>query len=433
MPSGGILSAMEYGRGPCLCAALLFAGLLNGQERFGVGPDRLSHILAGDRAVLSSEVDRTDLQCRVEPLEPRMDFELKFQAGYLIHVPMAELASDGDRLSVLFRIRPLTAQAAGEKADAALYFTQYFDVPPIEEDAKGSVTLPGRYVLGPGRYRIDWLMRDRVGRVCSAHWETQAASLERYEELAAAATAHTIAANRRDIFVDEPPVMRSGKRPAHVRLVLNLSPLEPSKPKLSEYDLASLMAMMRALHREPGIGLFSVTAILAGREEIVYDAPRLSRIDFKALGEAVEGIAAGTVDFAALRDTESGGRFLAGVLNRALSGGENHADAVIVLGPKTAPDNRIPEELLDIAGKHPPVFHFAYNRNPRSYPWRGAIGNALRPLGAVEYRIARPKDFGAALTDFVRRLEGGHAPGASTNVETGAVAPGCCRKRKESL
>ncbi len=419
MPSGGVRFAGRLGGR--LFAALFWAGFavsLSGQERFGAGPDRRLHVLAGDRAVLSSGVNRSDLQCRVEPLEPRLDFELKFQAGYLIHVPMSELASDGDRLNVLFRIRPLEAEASD-----AVYFTQYFHVPPIEEDAKGNVTLPGRYVLGPGKYRIDWLMRDRAGRVCSAHWETQAASLERYEELAAAATANTIAADRRDIFADEPPTMRSGKRALHVRLVLNLSPLEPSKPKLSEYDLASLTAMMRALHREPGIGLFSVTVILAGRREIVYDAPRLSRIDFKAMGEAVEGVAAGVVDFAALRDPASGGRFLAGVLNRAMSSGEERADAVIFLGPKTSADDRIPQELLDIPGERPPAFHFAYNRNPQSHPWRGAIGNALKPRGLIEYRIARPKDFGAALTGFVRRLDGARAPGGSVTVEK-AAGPG---------
>ncbi len=384
----------------------VFCALLSGQERFGAGPDRVLHIIAGDRAVLSSEVDRTDLPCRVEPLEPRMDFEIKFQAGYLIHIPMAELGVDGDRLSVLFRIRPLAKEAS-----EALYFTQYFDVPPIEEDAKGSVTLPGRYVLGPGRYRIDWLMRDRAGRVCSAHWETQAASLEGYEALASAAAANAIAAVRRDIFIDEPPVMRTGggKRPLHVRFVLNLSPLEPSKPKLSEYDLAGLISMLRALHRQPGIDLFSVTAILASQEKIVYDMPRLSRIDFKALGEAVESIAAGTVEFSALRDPESGGRFLAGVLNRALRVGGNRADAVIILGPKADRDKRIPEGLLDIDGRHPPMFHFVYNRNPQSHPWRGAIGNALKPLGLIEYPIARPKDFGAALTDFMRRTAGAAA------------------------
>ncbi len=427
MSSGGILFSIQR----CLCAALLFSGLLSGQERFGVGPDRMLHILAGDRAVLSSDVDRTDLQCRAEPLEPLMDFELKFQAGYLIHIPMSELALDGDRLSVLFRVQPLGKEAAGKKAGAALYFTQYFDVPPIKEDAKGSVTLPGRYVLGPGLYRIDWLMRDRAGRVCSAHWETEAAALEKYEELAAAATANTAAADRRDIFVDEPPVMRSGvgKRPMHVRFVLNLSPLEPSKPKLSEYDLASLISMMRALHREPCIDLFSVTAILANQEKIVYDAPRLSRIDFKALGEAVEGITAGMVDFSALRDPQSGGRFLAEVLNRALSVDENHADAVIVLGPKMDRDKRIPKELLDIAGKRPPTFHFVYNRNPRSHPWRGAIGNALKPLGLIEYQIARPKDFGAALTDFMRRLEVGHTPDVSTRLGTIIAGSDCCRQK----
>lgn len=388
----------------CFCAAVLPAGFLSAQERFGSGLDRTPHIIASDGAVLASDAARSDLSCRVEPLEPRMDFELKFQAGYLIHVPMAELASDGDRLNVLFRIRPLE-----EKTVAPFYFTQHFNVPPIREDATGSVTLPGRYVLGPGRYRIDWLMRDRAGRVCSSHWETEASSLEKYEQLAAAATANTIAADRRGLFLEEPPVMRgdTAKKPLHLRLVLNLSPLDPSKPKLSEYDLASLVAMLRALHREPGIGLFSMTAILASQEKIVYDMPRSSRIDFEALGEAIEGIASGTVDFSALKDPHSGERFLAGVLNHALSVGENRADAVIFLGPKVSRDAHIPSDLLHIDGKHPPTFHFVYNRNPQSHPWRGAIGDALKPLGLVEYPIARPKDFGAALADFVRRLDGG--------------------------
>ncbi len=401
MPLGSYKNSSSYLR--VLVGMICVVSCLSAQERFGAGPDRDLNIVAGDRAVLSSDTNRTDLDCRVEPLDPRMDFELKFQAGYLIHVPMTELSTDGGHLQVLFRIRPLE----GGEVDA-MYFTHHFNVPPIEEGSTGSATLPGRYVLGPGRYKIDWLMRDRAGRVCSSHWETKAASLEKYEELAAAATANTVAVESRDMFVDEPPVMRSGggRRLAHVRIVLNLSPLDRMKPKLSEHDLESLISMMRALHREPSIGLFSVTAISANQEKVVYDVSRSSRIDFKALGEAVEHVAAGMVDFSSLSDPESGGRFLAGVLNNALSVGEDRADAIIILGPKVERDERIPEKLLDIDGKRPPTFHFGYNRNPRSYPWRGAIGNALKSRGLVEYTIARPKDFGAALADLVHRLSG---------------------------
>jgi len=401
MPSGGGSNLSSHFR--VVLGFVVLASCLNAQERFGAGPDRTLNIVPSDRAVLASDSNRTDLPCRVEPLDPSLDFELKFQAGYLIHLPMAELSTNGGHLRVLFRIRPLD-----DGEHEALYFTQHFNVPPIEEGSSGSATLPGRYVLGPGRYQIDWLMRDRAGRVCSSHWVTKAASLEKYEDLAAAATANTIAVDGRDMFGDEPPVMRNGagRRLAHIRILLNLSPVDKIKPKLSEYDLGSLVSMMRALHREPSIGLFSVTAISANQENVVYDVSRSSRIDFEALGEAVEDVAAGMVDFSSLSDPESAGRFLAGVLNSALSTGEDRADAVIILGPKIDREERIPENLLDIDGKRPPTFRFAYNRNPRSYPWRGSIGNTLKSRGLVEYTIARPKDFGAALADLVMRLGG---------------------------
>ena len=41
-------------------------------------------------------------------------------------------------------------------------------MPSIEENAKGDAYLQGGFDLGEGKYHVDWLMRDRTERVCSA-------------------------------------------------------------------------------------------------------------------------------------------------------------------------------------------------------------------------------------------------------------------------
>lgn len=375
------------------------ASPLTPQSLFDGEPGQPPRIQSSDRAILAASGNRNDIACRVEPLTPHLDFELKYQAGYLVHIPAEAVPPSGDRFRVLFRIRPLEAPQA-----EPVYFRQSFAVPPLEETADGVAVFPGRYVLGPGQYAIDWLMRNQQGRVCSAHWRARAAPPSQTGEIAIAPTANLIAPFRPTVFADEPPVVRGDAASLlHVSVLVNLAPLDRARFRISEYELESIVAMLRSLHREPRLGLFSLTAFSAHDRQVVYSAQRSSRLDFAALGEAIESMSTGIVSLADLADPESEPRFLARVLNEALGPRPDPPDAVIVLGPKIDRETRVPEESLDF-GRPPPLFQFVLDRNPHSYPWDGSFETALKQHGLTVYNITRPQEYSRSLEDLMRRL-----------------------------
>lgn len=372
------------------------------QELFEAGPGSQLLFHASDSAILSADGDRSDLDCRVEPLSPRLGFDLKYTAGFVVRVPATAVSPSGERLRVLFRVQSL----GGGKSEP-VYFRQTFDLRPNVSEAGGSAVFPGRYVVGPGRYEVDWLMRNLEGRVCSAHWRTRAPTPGYTGRLAAAATADLIAPYREDTFDEEPPVLRrSGPGGGlHVLLLVNLAPLERDRFKLSAYEIESLMGMLRSLHREPSIGLFSLTAFHPYDRKVVYSTSGQSRLDFVAIGDALESMSVGVVEADALTHEEGDQTFLAEVLNDALSPDSGPKDAVVVLGAKVDREARLDEGKMIHPEAPAPLFQFAFNRSPRSYPWPGAIESALRPYGLTLETVTRPRDFSRALESLLTAID----------------------------
>ena len=387
----------------------LAGGIASAQQLFDAAPGSRLRFHASDSAILSADDQRADLGCRVEPQRPRLDFDLKYTAGYLVHVPAEGVASSGERLRVLFRIRALDGGSR-----EPVYFQQAFDIAADTAEGGGTAVFPGRYVLGPGRYEVDWLMRNLRGRVCSSHWRTQAPTPGYTGRLAAAAPANLIAPYRQGTFEEEPPVLRrTGLNSGlHVALLVNLAPLDRTRFKLNAYEIDSIMGMLRSLHREPSIGLFSLTAFHAYDRRIVYKAGRQTRLDFAAIGEALEAAPAGVVEIDQLADEEGDQKFLAGLLNEALDPGGAARDALVFLGPKVDREAKIPDERIERREPPAPLFQLAFHPNPRSYPWPGAVEAALRPLGLTHYTVARPEDFSRALENLLEAIDGNGRPPA---------------------
>src|SRR5688572_6861394 len=132
------------------------------------GAGGMVRIFNTDMAVLEMQEPRKDLPCVATPTKPILGFDLKFHSGYEISLPLRELAGSENLLTILFRVTP------DNRKDEPMYFTQRVRVPLIEEDAKGDAFLQGTFDLGEGAYHVDWLMRDRSERVCSAYWDSEA-------------------------------------------------------------------------------------------------------------------------------------------------------------------------------------------------------------------------------------------------------------------
>ena len=358
------------------------------------------HLFNTDKAVLSSGQRRTDFPCSVTPLPPQLEFDLEFLAGYRFEIPLSALAGDGSAIRVLFRVQPLD----GKQRD--YYFSDRYSVPPIEEGKSGDVTLVGRYKLGPGRYQLDWLLRDGAERVCSTHWQVKTPSLEDLDGLAATGVPYSVAAHQEEIFEEDPPMQRARPRNLlHLKLLVNFTPTDFGHFQLRKYDLRNLVSILRAITHEPRFGTFSLVAFNIQEERVFLEEQAVPRVDFPSLGDAVASIRGDTVDVAQLQDQESGSRFLTELLQDQLGPQEAEPDAVIIIGPKVLLGTRIPRKALREAGRVScPVFYLIYDTTPQAHLWRDAISNILRVYKGQEYAVAAPKDLGRAMNSMIRRL-----------------------------
>jgi len=391
------LPLLTLSAAPCL---LLLAGAARGQTILpGSGPGGEAHLFNTDAAVLESQESRKDLPCTSTSVKPTLGFDLKFHSGYEVSVPLKELAGTQNLLTMIFRVTPQAHK------DEPVYMSQRVHVPEIEEDAHGDAYLQGSFDLGEGKYHIDWLMRDRTERVCSAFWDIDASVPPKDKPVTLDIPPNTVLSADNEPFRDEPPVPRDAAgAPFNVKVIVNFAPQDSAAAALHPLDMNALISILRGIAREPRIGTFSIVAYNLQERRVVYRQQDSSHIDFPALGEALHSLSLGTVDLKRLSQKRGETEFLTNLFTEELSG-PSHPDAVIFAGPKVLLDSGVPQESLKkVADAESPLFYMNYNLDPQAVPWRDAIGNAVKYLKGVEYTISRPRDMWNAWGDIMSRI-----------------------------
>ncbi len=409
MPCGRIHSRL-------LCALMTAAlpfGLSGQSPLVGSGPGGTVRMFPTDLAVLETQEPRKDLPCTVTPVKPTLGFDLRFHAGYEVSVPLKELAGTDNSLTMIFRVTP------ENRKDDPYLFVQRVQVPPLRDDASGNAYLQGAFDVGEGKYHVDWLMRDRSERVCSAYWDIEAELSARDKPLVLSIEPGVVQAAEPESFQQEPPVERVQNEPLlNVKVMLNFAPHNATAAIVQPLDTAALVSMLRTLARDPHIGKFSLVAFNLQEQRILYRQEYSDYIDFPALGEALRSLNLGTVDLKRLSKKNGETDFLANLIQQEV-GGEDRPDALIFAGPKALVDESVPRESLQEVGEvEYPVFYMNYNLQPRETPWRDAIGRAVRFFRGYEYTISRPRDLWTAVSEIVSKAvkfrEGRRTSGAAS-------------------
>ena len=376
------------------------APLARGQVLMQAGPNGHVNIFNTDLAVFESGEVRKDLACTVTPAKPVLGFDLRFHAGYDVTIPLKELAGSENSLNILFRAAPQN------HPDQPIYFTQHIRVPKLEDEAKGDAFLQGGFDLGEGNYHIDWLMRDRSERVCSFSWDSEATLAAKDRSINLAIGPGEIQRTDREQFKEEPPVQRtSNETPLNVKVLVNFAPQDSASAALQPVDTSALVSILRSISREPRIGKFSIVAFNMQEERVVYRQEGADRIDFPALGEAINSLNLGTVDLKRLSEKHGDTDFLAGLVRREVGSSKSHPDALIFAGPKVMLDSNVPPDALKEAGEvNFPVFYMNYNLNPQAVPWKDAISHTVHFFRGYEYTITHPRDLWFAVSEMVSRI-----------------------------
>jgi hypothetical protein len=352
-----------------------------------------------DMAVMEMREPRKDLPCTVTPTKTVLGFDLKFHSGYDVTVPLKELAGSENLLTIIFRVTPV------DGAQEPVYFTQRWRVPAIEEDAKGEAFLQGWFDAGEGKYKVDWLMRDRSERVCSFYWDAEAELAQKEKSIEVAVPANTARPTETEQFREEPPVERAGAEgPLTVKLLVNFAPQNARAATLQPFDTSALVSILRQIARDPRLHRFTVVAFNLQEQRIVYRQEEADRIDFPKLGEALESLKLGTVDLKRLANRKGDTEFLTELIRKE-AGGDHPVDGLIFAGPKVMLDNNVATDSLKEVGEPEyPLFYLNYTLNPQATPWRDAIGNAVKFLKGQEYIVSRPRDLWNSVSEIVNRI-----------------------------
>ena len=376
---------------------LLLAASMHGQSRLeGQQPGEPAHLLPTDAAVLEDGRARNDLPCSVKPISPELGFDLGYHAGYEVRLPLKGLSGSGNSLTAIFRVTPRTG------SEGPVYFQQKWSVPSIEKDARGSAELRGGFVLGEGQYLVEWLMRDRAERFCTARWQVSVEPRGKDRGVELRLPPGRSESERANPFADEPASKSDGRDTLNVAVLVHIAPQARGGVGMQPAETAAALAIVRSIARDPRIGSYSVVGFNLEQNRVLYRQDH-TPVNFRALGEAMEQLSLGAVAVQDLIERDGRAQFLNGLVTGEIQ--KHRPDALILVGPKIAGDEfDASRSLLGSGEPACPVFYLTYDAHPAAHPWQDIIGNAVRVWRGAEFTITKPRDLSPAWTEVMSRL-----------------------------
>jgi hypothetical protein len=380
---------------------LATASLLPAQELMPTtGPGGSVRLFTSDAAILEAQETRKDLPCTVTPSKAALGFDLKFHTGYEVSIPLKDLAGSDNMLTMVFRVTPEL------HPDEPVYLSQRVMVPAIEEDAKNDAYLQGTFDVGEGKYKVDWLMRDRAERVCSFNWDVEATLPPKDKQIVMEITPNAVQPIDHEPFKQEAPVGREQRDgPLNVKVMINFAPQDSQSVTLQPLDTNALISILRNIARDPRIAKFSIVAYNMQEQRVIYRQDAAAQIDFPAIGDSLKSLNLGTVDLKHLSQKHGDTEFLGSLITKEMKEEKDQPDAVIFAGPKVMLETSLTADTLKQLGEvKVPVFYMNYNLNPTVNPWRDAIGTTVKYLKGAEYTISRPRDLFFAWSEIMGRI-----------------------------
>jgi hypothetical protein len=354
--------------------------------------------MPSDLAIFEAGEPRKDIPCTVVDRKADLGFDLRFHSGFDVTVPLSELAGPGEQLTVVFRAYP------ADDSSHPTFFAQHFQVPAIEEDAKGDATLQGTLDVGEGRYHVDWLLRDRAERICSASWDVEAVLPPKDKAMPLFIAPHQISQTTPQPFMDDPSASPNASGNLTVKLLVNFAPQDSTSAALRRIDTDALVSILKEIERDPHVARISLVAFNVGETRIFYRQEAADKIDLPALGKALQSMKLGTVDVQQLSQKHSETDFLENLITTEVSAA-SHPDAVIFAGPKVMLNADVPQDgLRRIGDIECPVFYMNYILSPQAIPWKDSISHAIRTFKGTEFTISRPRDLWFSTTEMVSRI-----------------------------
>jgi hypothetical protein len=288
------------------------------------------------------------------PLRPVLDFSFRFQAGYVVRVPLNQYHGAGHHWIVITQVQ---AESGGQP----VYFLDRLNLPSIpESNAVGEAG--GGYVLGEGSYRVLFALVDDQGRVCRAEWKIDAALGVGARSVKMAVKPGTID----EISLRTARSVQASNTPPIGRLtvLLHAAPVSPRASKVQANDAVILLgALASLLDLAPARSVRLVVFSLDQQKEI-YRQENFTVDQLGAVRQALFDLQLATVDYRQLQNPTGSADLLKRLANEEIQS-SNPSDAVVFLGPQARSTENPPVEARRVG---PRFFYVEYRALRRGQP-----------------------------------------------------------------
>jgi hypothetical protein len=341
------------------------------------------------------------VSCEVKPIPARLGFSLRFEAGYVARVPMKQYFGKGHSWLILTRITP---QGGGQP----VYLGRSVKLPDIPKTKSASES-GGVYVLGAGRYAVDWVLADESNRVCRAHWSVDAKPGSGERGLKMGMEPSTVAgvtfrrwSAQGDTAADVRPIRR-------LTVLLHAAPIFPRSTRFRARDrgflLTSLASLLDSL---PAKSVRLVVFNLDQQRELIRQDV-LTPEAFDPVAQSMNNLELGLVDYRVLQNQRGHLGLLAGLVNQELRAAEP-SDAVVFIGPPARFSDKLPETMIEgHSGGAPQFFYLEYKLFARNAPdLPDSIESAIKDLRGKTIQINSPDGFAKAIKHVEAQMTRGN-------------------------
>ena len=300
-----------------------------------VNPNRLRGAVAQLEAAPAGE---QPMRCEVSPIKPSLNFSFRYQAGYMVTVPMNQYVGSGHGWDTLTRITP---EGGARKP---VYLWSRFTLPAVPK-TNAEARVGGGYLLGEGAYNVRWMMLDDTGRVCRKSWHVDVHLSHADSKVKVAMPPDTVW----EIGLRGSRTLPQGTddaAPLRLTIFLHTAPLFPRRTRMRPNDMVTLMSTVSSLlERVPARSVRLVLFNLDQQKELYRKEDFLLQ-DMAQVSQAMTNIELGLVDFQVLQNKRGHVDLLTDLVNREMQA-QPPSDVVLFLGPATRFFDRVPQASLE--------------------------------------------------------------------------------------
>lgn len=329
------------------------------------------------------------LHCNIVPMKPALDMSFRFQTGYDIQIPMQQYLGPDHFWAILTRVTP--------ENSSPVWLAARVRLPDVPLTTVVTDTFGG-FLVGAGKYKVDWALYDDEGRVCRKQWKIEAKLGFGERHVQAGIPPHTVSDFSGSNLPQSPPPPADAP-PFRLTILLHAAPLSPRRMHLRMNDRVLLLSTLSALVERVQATSIRLAVFNFDKQKVIY---KNDDFDLHAMGqvnEALNRLELETVDVQTLGNPQGHIDLLESLIGRETEA-STRPHAVVFLGPAA----RYGETPLVLERPAGGIRFFYFQYRPFFGPPRqmapDIISKAVSYLKGRVFQIYTPGQFADAIRDL---------------------------------